>query len=126
MMKLVIKHVLNWDAETNRSNCIGLFAIVLAWCLETDEQGQKSLHGHYLVHFPERRCKRLDQIVYKRGKDFSWIEASDYKQSIRYFVGNALTNVHLTKDTQHYFKKSPKCCANIPDGVSQSDTIVYS
>jgi hypothetical protein len=48
-MELVIKHIFNWDSETQKSKGVGLFGELLAWCLATEEQGQKSLHGHYLV-----------------------------------------------------------------------------
>jgi hypothetical protein len=76
--------------------------------------------------FPERWCQPLDRIVYEMGKDFLWIERNDYNQLIRYFAGNAITNVHLTKHTQRCFKKGAECYANLPDGISQSDKTVYS
>jgi hypothetical protein len=43
MMELVIKYVFNWDSKTQRSNGIGLFAILLAWCLVAtkEQEGQK-------------------------------------------------------------------------------------
>ncbi len=75
--------------------------------------------------FPENRCKPLDRIVYEMGKDFSWMDQSDYKQSMRYFVGNVITNVHLTKHAQRCFKKGPECYANLPDAVSESYKLVY-
>jgi hypothetical protein len=261
IMELVIKHLFNWDTETKKSKGMGLFGKVLAWCLATEEQGRKSLHGHYLVfiknwkrvmnilqrltdeahcngdgtymdasrdakamfanacsarlfadcdskkpfeafpvfshencrskrnhkkmrftvqpvdnqilremrhkvhchqhngriasclkceryfgineivenalnvhlgnqkpefRFPEKRCQPLDRIVYEMGKDFSWTDRNEYDQSIRYFAGNAITNVHLTKHTQRCFKKGNECYANIPDGISESDIIVYN
>jgi hypothetical protein len=261
IMELVIRHLFNWDTETQKSVGMGLFAIILAWCLATEEQGRKSLHGHFLLYvenwnrvmnmlqrmkdesrefgghtltnatrdakamfvnacsaqlfsdfevdkplskvpvfhhencrserkpkemrftvkpvedqklrdmrhkskchnlhgqiascgrcskvfgidevienalnvhlgslefrfrFPERHCKPLDHYVYEMGKDFSWMERSNYDQSIRYFAGNALTNAHLTKHTQRCFKKGPECFADIPDGVSESATLVYN
>jgi hypothetical protein len=49
IMELVIKHLFNWDSETQKSKEVGLFGEVLAWYLATEEQGCKSLHGHYLV-----------------------------------------------------------------------------
>jgi hypothetical protein len=260
-MELVIKHLFNWDIEKQKSNGMGLFGEVKAWCLATEEQGRKSLHGHYLVYiknwnrvmnilqrkkdesihngnwkyadahndakklfanacsarlfsdfevskplsahpvfahkdcrserkpkemrytvkpvenqilremrhkatchihngqiascgkclkyfsineivenalnvhignhenkfkFPERRCEPLDRIVYEMGKDFAWMERNDYEQSIRYFAGNAITNVHLTKHSQRCFKKGSECYANLPDGISESDEIVYA
>jgi hypothetical protein len=44
-----IKHLFKWDTKTQESNDVGLFGEVVAWCLAAKEQGQKSLHGHYLV-----------------------------------------------------------------------------
>ena len=50
IMNLVIKHVFGWNVDTNTSsNGMGLFGEVLAWCLATEEQGRKTLHGHFLV-----------------------------------------------------------------------------
>jgi hypothetical protein len=261
LMQLVIKHLFNWNTETKKRNGTGLFGEVMAWCLATEEQGRKSLHGHYLLfiknwnrgmnilqrikdeepcvgdwtykeahqqakamfanscsarlfsdfevskplsefpifshencrsernrkemrftvkpvedqilrnmrhkstcheyngriavcvkcskyfsingiienalnvrlgvsenqfRFPERRYQPLDRIAYEMGKDFSWIDGTNYEQSIRYFVGNAITNVHLTNHTQRCFKKGPECYANLPDGVSDSYRLVYN
>ena len=265
IMELVIKHIFNWDSENQESKGVGLFGEVLAWCLATEEQGRKSLHGHYLVYiknwnrvmnmlqrmknepsyngnwqygdalrdakamfsnacsarlfsdfdddkplsavsafahvhkgarserkpkkmqftvkhvddqilremrhkkfchihngriascekcqppkyftvneiienalnvhlgndenkfqFPEKRCKPLDRIVYEMGKDFSWMGKSDTEQSVRYFAGNAITNVHLTGHSKRCFKKGHECYANLPDGISEHDMVVYS
>jgi hypothetical protein len=262
MMELVIKHLFNWDTATQTSKGVGLIGELLAWCLATEEQGRKSLHGHFLLfikcwnrvmnilqgvndqehklgiwtyqnaqreakemfanaccarlfsdfeitkplsnfpvfshehcrsvrigkemrfsvkpvadqtlrdmrhktlcheldgrvascvrcekffrindviqnalnshlgkkneiefQFPEKRCKPLDRIVYEMGKDFSWMDQSDYQQSIRYFVGNAATNVHFTTHAQRCFKKGPECYTNLPDGVSESYKLVYA
>jgi hypothetical protein len=54
------------------------------------------------------------------------MDRTDYEQSIRYFVGNAITNVHLTKHTQRCFKKGAECYANLPDGISESYSLVYN
>jgi hypothetical protein len=79
------------------------------------------------IRFPEGHCKPLDRIlVYEMEKYFSWVNRRSYEKSIRYFVGNALINVHLTKDTQCCFKKGPECYANLPYGVSESATLVYN
>jgi hypothetical protein len=262
LMQLVIKHFFNWDTKTKKSKGIGLFGEVLAWCLATEEQGRKSLHGHYLVYiknwnrvmnilqrkkdeipstgdwklydanryakamfknacsarlfsdfevgkplsehaifahencrsernrkemrftvkpvddqdlrdmrhkhechkfngriasclkclknfsingiienamnkhignidyafkFPEsQRCKPLDRMAYEMGKDFAWMNRPIIEQSIRYFVGNAITNVHLTTHSQRCFKKKIECYANLPDGISESDILVYN
>ena len=262
LMQLVIKHFFNWDTKTKKSKGTGLFGEVLAWCLATEEQGRKSLHGHYLVYiknwnrvmnilqrkrdetpstgdwkiydanryakamfanacsarlfadfeigkplsehaifahqncrsdrkpkqmrftvkpvkdqtlrdmrhkhlceklvgqiascvkcekffgingiienamnmhvgnndyafkFPEsQRCKPLDRMAYEMGKDFSWMNRTIYEQSLRYFIGNAITNVHLTTHSQRCFKKNLECYANLPDGISESHVLVYN
>ncbi len=262
LMQLVIKHFFNWDTKTRNSKGTGLFGEVLAWCLATEEQGRKSLHGHYLVYiknwnrvmnilqrkqdetpstgnwtihvanrdakalfanassarlfsdfevgkplsehavfehencrserkpkqmrftvkpvenqvlrsmrhkqkcgqllgqiascvkcekffgingiienamnkcfanlgytfkFPEsQQCKPLDRMAYEMGKDFSWMNGSIIKKSLRYFVGNAITNVHLTTHSTRCFKKNLECYANLPDGISESDLLVYN
>ena len=64
--------------------------------------------------FPEKRCKPLDRIVYEMGKDFSWMDQSDYQQSIRYFVGNAATNVHFTTHAQRCSKRAPNVTPIFP------------
>ena len=50
VIDLVIKHLLCWDCETEQSTGVGLFGKVLAWCLATEEQGRKTLHGHFLIY----------------------------------------------------------------------------
>jgi hypothetical protein len=47
-------------------NGVGLFEEVLAWCLSTKEQDQKSLHGHYLMYI-----KNWYQVmnIFQRVKD---------------------------------------------------------
>ena len=35
-------------------------------------------------------------------------------------------NVHLTTHTQRCFKKRAECYANIPDGISISDMLIYN
>jgi hypothetical protein len=49
IMELVIKHLFNWDETKQKSKGVGLFGEVLAWCIATEEQGRKSLHGHILL-----------------------------------------------------------------------------
>ena len=49
IIDLVIKHLFNWDSENQKSMGAGLFAVILAWCLATEEQGKKTLHGHFLI-----------------------------------------------------------------------------
>jgi Helitron helicase-like domain at N-terminus len=49
IVNLVIKHLFNWDLENQKSNGMGLFAEIDAFALATEEQGRKTLHGHFLV-----------------------------------------------------------------------------
>jgi hypothetical protein len=53
IVDIVIKHVFNWNKELGCSNGPGLFSEVEAWCLATEEQGRKTLHGHFLVFIKE-------------------------------------------------------------------------
>jgi hypothetical protein len=61
IMELVIKHLFNWNEEEQKSMGVGLFAEVLAWCIATEEQGRKSLHGHILMFIKDwmRIMRRL-------------------------------------------------------------------
>lgn len=49
IIQLVIKHIFQWDLEGEKSTGVGIFSELLAWCLATEEQGRKSLHGHFLL-----------------------------------------------------------------------------
>jgi hypothetical protein len=49
VIHLVIKHIFQWDTEEGKSTGVGMFSELLAWCLATEEQGRKSLHGHFLL-----------------------------------------------------------------------------
>jgi Helitron helicase-like domain at N-terminus len=67
IMDLVIKHVFGWNIETNRKEqTIGLFGDVIAWCLATEEQGRKTLHGHYLVFLKDWNI--ILEALQKQGK----------------------------------------------------------
>ena len=80
----------------------------------------------YKFHFPEKRCKPLDHIAYEMGKNLTWNDEDDYNQAVRYLVGNAITNVHLTTHANRCFKKGSKCYANLPDGVSDTSQLVFN
>ena len=49
IVDLVVKHLFSWDEASQSSTGMGLFGNVEAWCLATEEQGRKSLHGHILL-----------------------------------------------------------------------------
>ena len=47
--EVFLKHVLQWDAETESARKEGLFGFTEAFTQATEEQGRKTLHGHFLV-----------------------------------------------------------------------------
>ena len=49
--------------ETQTSNGIGIFAEILAFALATEEQGRKSLHGHFLIFV--KGWKQIMDIIQK-------------------------------------------------------------
>jgi hypothetical protein len=49
IMILVVKHLFQWDEPRQKSVGQGLFGELEAWCLATEEQGRKTLHGHFLL-----------------------------------------------------------------------------
>ena len=66
IINLVIKHLFNWDTKNQKSLGVGLFVEVLAWCLATEEQGQKSLHGHFLLFI--KNWAAVMAAIQRRGK----------------------------------------------------------
>ena len=49
IITLIIKHIFQWDEKTKRSKGQGCFGELKAWTLATEEQGRKTLHGHFLL-----------------------------------------------------------------------------
>ena len=66
IIDLVVKHVFGWDPKMEKSTKVGLFGKVEAWCLATEEQGRKTLHGHVLL-FIENWNKIL-RVLHLHGK----------------------------------------------------------
>ena len=85
IVKLVIKHLFNWDTEEQKSNGKGLFAEILAFTLATEEQGRKTLHGHFLLF-----VKGWKQIlnVLQNGNENS-MENKAARKSAKAFFANA-------------------------------------
>ena len=63
IVHLVIKHLFNWDIKKQCSNGIGIFAEILAFTLATEEQGRKTLHGHFLLFV--KGWKQILDIIQK-------------------------------------------------------------
>jgi hypothetical protein len=67
IVNLVIKHLFNWDCQEQKANGMGLFGEVLAWCLATEEQARKTLHGHFLLFVKD--WKQVLDVLHKRRAD---------------------------------------------------------
>jgi len=85
--QLVLKHFFNWDTEHKKSNGIGLFGLMEAWCLATEEQCRKTLHGHCLL-FIENWNLILRMIQRKRDDENSMTLKEASKQA-KTFCNNA-------------------------------------
>ncbi len=83
IMELVIKHFFKWDTNTQESNDVGLFGNVIAWCLATEEQGRKSLHGHYLVFIKDwnRVMNVLQRMKTEDNSDSEKLTQLTYKDA---------------------------------------------
>lgn len=65
IMDLVIKHVFGWDINSNEDKKMGLFGEVIAWCLATEEQGRKTLHGHFLIFL--KNWNKVLEVLHNKG-----------------------------------------------------------
>ena len=76
IVHLIIKHLFNWDMENQKSNGVGLFAEILAFALATEEQGRKSLHGHFLLFVKGWKeildCLQERKVNPHHGKGTHW------------------------------------------------------
>ena len=88
IMHLVIKHLFNWDIENQKSNGLGLFAEITAWCLATEEQARKNLHGHFLL-FVKNWKTHLDILQRRKDNDSEGLSYNKAKSSVLRFFGNA-------------------------------------
>jgi len=74
--------------------------------------------------FPDRN-KRLERYLYESYKNYSWWEEAEDLVAFRYFVSNAMVNVHLPCHATRCFKKGEECYANLPDSVNDKTRIVF-
>ncbi len=89
IIDLVIKHVFCWNSETKCATDVGLFGKVQGWCLATEEQGRKTLHGHILV-FLENWNDLLRAVKLQQEEtNLNSISFQEAKQSARALVKNA-------------------------------------
>ena len=99
IVHLVIEHLFNWDMENQKSNGVGLFAEITAWCLATEEQARKNLHGHFLL-FVKNWKMHLDVLQQKKDDILkSGLSHQDAKGSMLKLFGrvcSALCSVTAT------------------------------
>lgn len=93
IIRLVIKHALGWNETTQKSEGPGLFGITEAWCLATEEQGRKTLHGHILVWI--KNWKYVLEAIHCNGNEkFTCDEAID--SAIKFY--NSTCSAQLFRD----------------------------
>ena len=89
IVDLVIKHLFSWDETKQESTGVGLFGELLAWCLATEEQGRKSLHGHILLFIKD--WNKVLNILHRRNavKEETGLSFTDAKRKATRFYKNA-------------------------------------
>ena len=84
IVQLVIKHLFAWDEDNQCSTGKGLFGELLAWCLATEEQGRKTLHGHFLLFIKDWDKMNHDLQLANKSKEFKLA-----KEKVKKFYENA-------------------------------------
>ena len=67
-MKTIIEKVIGWDLKNKRPNMNkpGLFGIPEAFTHTTEEQGRRSLHGHFLIWI--KGNDKINESLYSTNK----------------------------------------------------------
>jgi hypothetical protein len=65
--------MLQWDETRHCSTGQGCFGELLAWCLATEEQGRKTLHGHFLLFL--KNWQPLMRLVQMRNGNSASVNA---------------------------------------------------
>lgn len=75
IVTLVIEHLFQWDPSTHKAKGVGICGELQAWCLATEEQGRKTLHGHFLLFLKDWKpmmkqvqCNKTPQSTRKKAK----------------------------------------------------------
>ena len=71
----VIRNLFNWDVEKQQSTGTGLFGTILGYALATEEQGRKTLHGHFLVFVKDWK-EVLNVLQTKLKKPTPWYQTN--------------------------------------------------
>ena len=115
IMTLVIKHMFKWDEGTQSSTGQGCFGELLAWCLATEEQGRKTLHGHFLL-FLKNWQDLMKRVQCRKGDA---IEIRNSQRELTNFCGS-ISSARLFADfespngllCQHPVFKHDDCIAS--------------
>lgn len=87
IIKEVIKHLFNWDEEKQCSTGKGIFGELIAWCLATEEQGRKTLHGHFLLFV--KGWDETNQILQTKNGSKSFQAAN---KNVKQFIDNCCSS----------------------------------
>jgi hypothetical protein len=74
--------------------------------------------------FPDHE-RKLDFICYKLQTDRDWYKRSDNAIAQRYFLMNALVNIHNCFHANRCFKKGNECYANLPEIANKSSELLF-
>ena len=92
IVETFIRDVLKWDIKTSKSTGIGLFGKTVAFTAATEEQGRKTLHGHFLVWI-EGWNTLLDKIMSRRGLQTEFKKAcNDMKKFVEHCASSETFN----------------------------------
>ena len=111
IIQLVIKHIFSWDEQEQKSNGAGLFAELEAWTLANEEQGRKSLHGHFLL-FVKNWNKLLSILQRRTSGSYDELSYSTAAKQAKDFYENACS-ARLFSDFQ------------APNGVLREQPVFY-
>jgi hypothetical protein len=89
IVQLVIKHIFGWNEGEQKSTGMGPFGELEAWTLATEEQGRKSLHGHFLLFV--RNWNKVLTVLQRRqvSMDSEELRCQDAVREAKDFHNNA-------------------------------------
>ena len=92
VLRVVVEHIFQWDTYNKKSRGRGLFGELLAWTCATEEQGRKTLHGHYLLFV--KNWKTVLENLQKRDNSRNFIQS--VKSATKFY--NSICSARLFGD----------------------------